>query len=93
MQRWLMFGILVVLLVGCAEAPASPAPIAYATVVDYTDPLSGKHDSIIALYDKPVDAPGLITKVGAAHAGERVGIMEQRADGHVRIRTNINEQG
>ncbi|HEU5101461.1 MAG TPA: hypothetical protein VFU22_20705 [Roseiflexaceae bacterium] len=93
MRRCLMLGILMALLVGCAEAPASPAPMAYGTVVEYTDPLTKEHDTIVALYDKPVDSAGLVTKVGAAHEGERVAIMERRADGNVRIRTNIYEEG
>src|SRR5262245_58915628 len=93
MHRWLILAILAALLVGCAEAPTSPAPLAYATVVGYTDPLTKKYDTIIALYNKPVNAPGLITKVGSAREGERVGIMEQRADGNARIRTNVYEEG
>lgn len=93
MRRWLLFGILVVLLASCAEAPASQAPVAYGTVIEYTDPLTKKHDNIITLYDRPIDSAGLNEKVGAAHEGERVAIMEQRADGNVRIRTNIYEEG
>jgi hypothetical protein len=88
-----LLGLLATFLVGCAEAPASPAPVAYGTVVGFTDPLTKQYDTIIALYDKPVDSPGLIRKVGAAHEGEEVGIMEQRPDGNVRIRTNISEEG
>ena len=67
--------------------------MAYGTVVEYTDPLTKKRDTIIALYDKPVDSASLVSKVGAAHEGERVAIMEQRADGNVRVRTNIYEEG
>ena len=93
LQHWAIVGLLVVLLVGCAEAPTTPAPVAFGTVVGFTDPLTGKYDTIIALYDKPVDAPGPINKVGSAHAGEQVLIMEQRADGNVRIRTDISEEG
>jgi hypothetical protein len=93
MHRWLILAILAALLGGCAEVPASPAPVAYGTVVGFTDPLTKKYDTIIALYDKPLDAPNVLRKVGAAHEGERVAIMEQRADGNVRIRTNTYEQG
>ena len=93
MYRWLLLAFLAALLCGCAEAPTSPAPIAYGTVVAATDPLTKKYDTIIVLYDKPVDAPGLKSKVGAAHEGERVGILEQRTDGNVRIRTDIQEIG
>jgi hypothetical protein len=85
--------ILAALLLGCAEAPTSPAPVAYATVVGFTDPLTGKYDTIIALYDKPVDAQVPINKVGTVHAGEQVGVMEQRADGNVRVRTDISQEG
>jgi hypothetical protein len=92
-HHWALLILLGALLLGCAEAPTSPAPVAYATVVGFTDPLTGKYDMIIALYDKPVDAPGLISKVGNAHAGEQVGVMEQRADGNVRIRTDISQEG
>jgi hypothetical protein len=90
---WALLGLLAALLAACASAPASPAPLAYATVVAFTDPLTGKHDTIITLYDKPIGSPGLISKVGAAHEGEQVGVMEQRADGNVRIRTNTMEEG
>jgi len=91
--HWAALILLAALLVGCAEAPPSPAPLAYATVVGFTDPLTGKYDTIIALYDKPVDAQVPINKVGTAHAGEQVGVMEQRADGNVRIRTDISQEG
>jgi hypothetical protein len=93
MRGWILLSLLVALLVACAEAPASPAPLAYATVVAFTDPLTGKHDTIIALYNKPIDSPGPINKVGAVHEGDQVGVMEQRADGNVRIRTTTMEEG
>ena len=93
LRCWALLGLLAALLMGCAEAPVSPAPVAYGTVVGFTDPLTKKYDTIISLYDKPVDSPGLIRKVGAAHEGEEVGIMEQRSDGNVRVRTNISEEG
>jgi hypothetical protein len=93
MHRWSMLAILAVLLIGCAAAPTSPAPVAYATVIGFTDPLSKEYDTIIALYDQPIDAPVLINKVGTVYAGDQVGIMEQRADGNVRIRTNVYQEG
>jgi hypothetical protein len=93
MHRWLVFTILAALLVGCAEAPVSRAPVAYATVIGFTDPMTGKYDTIIALYDKPIDSPSPINKVGVAHEGDPVGILEQRADGNVRIRTNVYQEG
>jgi len=93
MYRWLILAILATLLIGCAEVPTSPAPVAYATVVGFTDPLTKKYDTIIALYDKPIDSLVPINKVGTAHEGDPVGIMEQRADGNVRIRTNVYQEG
>ena len=42
MYRWLILAILATLIIGCAEAPTSPAPVAYATVVGFTDPLTKK---------------------------------------------------
>jgi hypothetical protein len=93
MAHWALLGLLAALLAACASAPASPAPLAYATVVAFTDPLTGKSDTIIALYNKPIGSPGPITKVGAAHEGDQVGVMEQHADGNVRIRTNTLEEG
>ena len=93
MYRWLILAILATLLIGCAEVPTSPAPVAYAAVVGFTDPLTKKYDTIIALYDKPIDSLVPINKVGTAHEGDPVGIMEQRADGNVRIRTNVYQEG
>jgi hypothetical protein len=49
--------------------------------------------STISLLAIAQDAPNLLGKVGAVHEGERVAIMEQRADGNVRIRTNVYEEG
>ena len=92
-RQWIARLSLATLLVGCAEAPTSPAPVAYATVVAFADPLNGKYDTIIALYDKPVDSQVPANRVGTVHAGEQVGVMEQRADGNVRIRTDIMEEG
>lgn len=92
-RYWIALTFLATLLVGCAEAPTSPAPVAYATVVAFADPLNGKYDTIIALYDKPVDSQVPANRVGTVQAGEQVGVMEQRADGNVRIRTNIMEEG
>jgi hypothetical protein len=93
MRCWLVPALLVALMVGCTEAPTSPAPVAYGTVVAFTDPVTKKYDTIIVLYDKPIDAPNLLGKVGMVHEGERVAIMEQRANGNVRIRTDIHEEG
>jgi hypothetical protein len=93
MRGWLVLTLLAALMAGCAEAPTSPAPVAYGTVIAFTDPVTKKHDTIIVLYDKPIDAPNLLGKVGTVHEGERVAIMEQRADGNVRIRTDIYEEG
>jgi hypothetical protein len=93
MQRWLILGILVTLLVGCVEAPTTPAPLAYATVIAYTDPLSGKYDTIIPLYDKPINSQSPKNLIGKVHEGERVGITEQHPDGDVRIRTNTMLEG
>jgi hypothetical protein len=93
LHYWALPILLAVLLLGCAEAPTSPAPVAYATVVAFADPLNGKYDTIIALYDKPVNSQVPANRVGTVHAGEQVGVMEQRADGNVRIRTAIMEEG
>ena len=93
MAHWALLCLLGALLVTCASAPASPAPVAYATVVAFTDPQTGKHDTIITLYAQPIGSAGLISKVGAAHEGEQVGVMEQRADGNVRIRTDTMQEG
>ena len=93
MHRWRIIAILAALLMGCAAVPTSPAPVAYATVVGFTDPLTKKYDTIILLYDKPVDSLVPINMVGRAHEGDPVGIMEQRADGNVRIRTNVYQEG
>jgi hypothetical protein len=93
MHRWLVLALVAVLIAGCAQAAPSPTPVAYGTVVAFTDPVTKKYDTIIALYDKPVDAPNLLSKVGMVHEGERVAITEQRANGNVRIRTNIYEEG
>jgi hypothetical protein len=91
--HWAALIFLAAFLVGCAEASTSPAPLAYATVVGFADPLTGKYDTIITLYDRPVDSQVPINKVGSAHADEQVGVMEQRADGNVRIRTNVMQEG
>ena len=93
MRCWLVLALLATLMAGCAEAPTSPAPVAYGTVVAFTDPVTKKYDTIIVLYDKPLDAPNLLGKVGMVHEGERVAIMEQRTNGNVRIRTDIHEEG
>src|SRR5689334_6386421 len=93
MQRWFILAILAALLAGCTEAPASSAPVGYATTIGFTDPLTKKYDSIITLYERPIDWPGANNKAGAAHAGDTVSVMEQRADGNVRIRTNTYEEG
>jgi hypothetical protein len=93
MRCWLVLVLLAALMAGCAEAPTSPAPIAYGTMVAFTDPVTKKYDTIIALYDKPLDASNLLGKVGTVHEGEHVAIMEQRANGSVRIRTDIHEEG
>lgn len=47
MQRLTLFCVLVTLLVACAEAPSSPAPLAYGTVVASRDPFTGKYDTTI----------------------------------------------
>jgi hypothetical protein len=93
MLRWIILAILAALLMGCTVAPASPAPVAYATMTGYTDPSTRKYDTIVTLYDRPIGSPGAINKLGAAHAGDPVGVMEQRADGNVRIRTSTYQQG
>lgn len=93
MQRLVLLWLLVMLLVACVDAPSSPVPLAYGTVVAFTDPFTGKYDTVINLFDKPIDANNPRNVVGKVHAGERVGIMERRADGNVRIRTNTMLQG
>ena len=93
MQRLAIFLVLATLLAACVEAPSSPAPLAYGTVVASRDPFTGKYDTLMTLFDRPIDVNGPASVVGKVHAGERVGIMERRADGNVRIRTNTMLQG
>lgn len=67
---------------GAAPAGAS----VYGTVAGYTDS-TGRRVIDINLFDKPASAAPPFQTVGHARAGQLVAVLEQRADGAIKVRT------
>ena len=88
MKTWLLLGIVAALLVSCGGTAAVPpaAPIGYGTIVGYDEVTTNHHVTDIDLFDKPAGAPAPYRTLGTAHEGDRLAILEQRADGTVRLR-------
>jgi len=69
------------------------APLVYGTVVGYTEVTTGHHVVDIDLFDKPASAPGASHTVAYIHEGQRLVVVEQRADGTVKLRTPDGIEG
>jgi hypothetical protein len=94
MRRPLPIAILILVLVLAACSTSSPPqPTLSGIIVGYTEVTTGNHVTDIDLFDKPAGAPPPYATVGYAHEGQRVGIIEQRDDGTVKVRTPDGIEG
>jgi hypothetical protein len=96
MKHWIVLGVLAALLVGCGGTAAAPTvvPLGYGTIVGYDLTTETRHISDITLHNAAVDDPcSPCTSNGFAHEGERVAILERRANGAVKVRTPAGVEG
>lgn len=78
--------------VAAPAAQPKAAPTVYGTIQGYTD-TTGRRTIDINLFNKPAgDAPPF-RNVGYAHEGQRVAVIEQRADGTIKVRTPDGIEG
>ncbi len=73
--------------------PTATAAVIYGTVVGYDEVTTGRHVTTMDLFDKPAGAPPPYATVGYIHEGDRVVIVEQRADGTVKVRNASGTEG
>jgi hypothetical protein len=93
MRQLLPILLLLLLLAACGTSPPPQSPVAFGTVVGYTETTTGNHVVDINLFDKPAGAPPPYKNLGYAHEGQRVDILEQRDDGTIKVRTPDGIEG
>jgi len=96
MRHWIILACMAALLISCGGTPVA-APMAAAigrgTIVGYTQ-TDGEHVTDITLHNAAAEDPcNPCTSLGFAHEGDRVDILERRANGAVKIRTSKGIEG
>lgn len=74
-----------------AVVPQWAPPVKHATLVGFDE--AGTHITEIWLREKPAGSSGTNRTVVTAHEGDQVTILEQRADGTVKVRTARGAEG
>lgn len=92
-MKWIVFVLCAALLAACGSSPApAAAPIGSGVIRGYDTKTAG-HISKITLHAHAAGDPGEPGSVGYAYEGDRVDILERRADGPIKVRTKDGIEG
>jgi hypothetical protein len=84
------------LLISCGgtqQVVPAAAPIGHGTIIGYIQ-TDGEHVTDITLHNAAADDPcSPCMSLGFAHAGDRVDILERRANGAIKVRTSKGIEG
>lgn len=92
MKTWIILACMAALLTSCGGTSAA-APIGHGTIIGYIQ-TDGEHVTDITLHNAAADDPcSPCTSLGFAHEGDRVDVLERRANGAVKVRTSKGIEG